>query len=90
MWIRKAKAGSCGYRGGQVFEWKNNGDVIEVPDDLGESLLDIPGGGFSEVDEPPKAAKGKAQEPETHAEDGEQAEEKPAKRAYRRRTAVEE
>lgn len=94
MWIRKDKAGSCGYRGGKVFEWGSNGDVIEVPDDLGESLLAIPGGGFSEAD-PPKKAAAKVTEPgdelASDDSDGEQAEQTARRRPGRpRKTPVEE
>lgn len=46
MYVSKALPG--GASGG--FYWENPGDVLEVPDWLGEQLLDIPNGGFSEVE----------------------------------------
>lgn len=47
MYLRKAKAGSA-----PGFTWHEDGEVQEVPDDLGWELLDIPFGGFTMVAEP--------------------------------------
>ena len=45
MLLRKEQGGAvvAGY------EWAEDGDVVEVPGDLGLELLAIKGGGFSEV-----------------------------------------
>lgn len=45
MHVRKALPG--GASGG--YYWENPGDVLEIPDWLGEQLLEIRNGGFSEV-----------------------------------------
>jgi hypothetical protein len=49
MWLKKDKAGSAS--GG--YEWKTDGAVIEVDDEVGFELLDRPGGEFTEASEPP-------------------------------------
>jgi hypothetical protein len=48
MLVRKEKAGSA-----PGITWDNDGDVQEVPDDLALQLLEIPGGGFTEVHQAP-------------------------------------
>lgn len=48
MFLRKKTAGNAS--GG--YEWKKDGDVVEVPDALGEELLDRRDGEFEEVDPP--------------------------------------
>ena len=60
----KKETGGCEVAG---FTWANDGDVVDVPDDLGAELLAIPGGGFSYVepdaepaDPAPDTTKGKA------------------------------
>jgi hypothetical protein len=47
MWIRKEKAG-----GAPGFTWEADGDVLEIPAELGLDLLAIPEGGFTEVPAP--------------------------------------
>jgi hypothetical protein len=48
MFLKKKTAGSAS--GG--YEWENDGDVIEVPDSLGEELLERRDGEFEEADAP--------------------------------------
>jgi hypothetical protein len=48
MWLKKAHAGSAS--GG--YEWKSDGAVIEVPDEMGAELIEHPGGEFTEADKP--------------------------------------
>lgn len=48
MFLKKKTAGSAS--GG--YEWENDGDVIEVPDSLGEELLERRDGEFEEADPP--------------------------------------
>ncbi|MCC9307687.1 hypothetical protein LN042_11330 [Kitasatospora sp. RB6PN24] len=50
MWIRKTSGVPGAAPGG--LEWRTLDDVIEVDDDLGAELLDIPGAGFVEVAAP--------------------------------------
>lgn len=47
MWLRKEKAG-----GAPGVTWEADGDVREVDDELGQDLLAIPAGGFTEVSAP--------------------------------------
>lgn len=47
MWLRKEKAGNA-----PGYTWENDGDVLEVPDELGLDLVAIPDGGFSEAAPP--------------------------------------
>lgn len=47
MFLRKAEAGSA-----PGFTWQKAGDVLEVPDELGERLLAIPRGGFTVAEAP--------------------------------------
>jgi hypothetical protein len=60
MWLRKASGGAAI---GQ-YAWTKPGDVIEVPDSLGEQLLAIPGNDFT-VTGPPAVSM-----PATAADDG--------------------
>lgn len=63
MWLRKHAGGSSV----GPHEWKNDGDVTEVPDHLAEDLLRIDPRGYEKVAEPPKpepkAAAPKAADP---------------------------
>lgn len=60
MFLRKATAGAA-----PGFTWHTSGEVVEVPDELGQELLEIPGAGFEEVAAPPAAPE---PAPETDAE----------------------
>lgn len=83
MWLTRNTAGSA--EGGLV--WNKPGDVVEVPDEVGEQLLAIPGGGFAEVARPDSAPAAPADEGE--AGDGET--DKTARRTSRaRKTPVAE
>jgi hypothetical protein len=66
MFVRKDTAGAA-----PGFTWHIAGDVVEVPDDFGRELLEIPKGGFTEVapHEVPTPEPEAAPEPET-AEEG--------------------
>lgn len=48
MWLRK----EIGQSGVADCWWENDGDVIEVPWDLGVELLHLKGAGFSQADGP--------------------------------------
>lgn len=90
MWLRKTRLTPGGAPGG--FEWNTPADVVEVPDDLGLDLLEIPGAGFEEA--PAPAAKQKATEPAPEAEPEAPAEvveapTVPKKRAARKPSATE-
>jgi hypothetical protein len=73
MLVRKARGGG----GAAGYYWENHGDVLDVPDDLGQELLAMPGLDYSYVD--PEEV-----EPADETE-GEEPAEKP-KRQYKRRT----
>lgn len=60
MYVRKEQAGSA-----PGHTWEEDGQVIEVDDELAEQLLAIPNGGFSEAAPPPA-------EPEKKEEPGEE------------------
>lgn len=47
MWLRKDRRG-----GAPGFYWEHDGDVLEVPDELGHQLLSIGHAGFSEAEPP--------------------------------------
>jgi hypothetical protein len=48
MWLRK-EIGQSGVAG---YWWEHDRDVVEVPWDLGVSLLELKGAGFSQAEEP--------------------------------------
>ncbi|MEV5944414.1 hypothetical protein [Streptomyces sp. NPDC051994] len=75
MWLRKTRLIPGSAPGG--FEWNAPDDVVEVPDDLGLDLVEIPGAGFEEV--PPPAVK-------DEAPDAADLTEAPAKRGRPRKT----
>lgn len=50
MWLRKTSGVPGAAPGG--LEWLTLDDVVEVDDDLGLALLDIPGAGFVEAPAP--------------------------------------
>lgn len=47
MWLRKTRLLPGSAPGG--FEWNTPDDKVEVPDDLGLELVEIPAAGFEEV-----------------------------------------
>lgn len=47
MWLRKTRLLPGSAPGGH--EWKSTDDKVEVDDDLGMALVEIPGAGFEEV-----------------------------------------
>ncbi|NUP48071.1 MAG: hypothetical protein HOW97_12260 [Catenulispora sp.] len=50
MHVRKETAGTAG-----EHVWDQDGAVVEVPDELGLHLLEIPGGGFAAAPAPDEA-----------------------------------
>lgn len=48
MFLRKAQAGSSS----TGHTWENDGDVVEVPDEVGAELIRIPFGGFTDAGGP--------------------------------------
>ena len=63
MYLKKAQAGNA-----PGYEWTEDGQVIEVDDELAEQLLRIPEGGFSEAlptepEEPPAPQPAPEEEP---------------------------
>lgn len=77
MYLKKAQAGSA-----PGVVWHEDGDVQEVPDDLGWQLLDIPFGGFTMVEpEPePEPELDNEPEPESAVEPESETEETPKRR----------
>jgi hypothetical protein len=55
MWLSKHEVGGGCAVG--PHEWKNDGDVTEVPDDLGNDLLRL--GGYQVAEAPKPASKGR-------------------------------
>ncbi|MFF4403834.1 hypothetical protein [Streptomyces sp. NPDC001404] len=53
MWLRKTRLIPGSAPGG--YQWNTPEDIVEVPDELGLDLVEIPGAGFEEV--PPPATK---------------------------------
>jgi len=49
MLLAKDSGGTTIMHGRVPYTWEKDGDVIEVPDDLGAELLGIRGGGYSEA-----------------------------------------
>ena len=74
MYLRKAQAG-----GAPGHTWEEDGQVIEVDDELAASLLAIPNGGFSEAAPPvtpePEPEPEEPEEPEPEPEEANEAEE---------------
>lgn len=62
--VRKESAGQAGFPGGDVIEWKRDGDVVELSDEQWAAVSGLPG--FSEV--------------KAKAEKDDEAAKKPAKR----------
>jgi hypothetical protein len=62
MWLRKHLGGTAV----GPYEWKNDGDVTEVPDRLGEDLLRLDPHGYeaAEAPKPAPAPKAAAKAPE--------------------------
>jgi hypothetical protein len=56
MWLRKEVGSVTQSWRGTTYTWEHDGDVVEVPDELGLELLAIRGAGFSEELEAPKPA----------------------------------
>ncbi|MBB4893560.1 hypothetical protein FHS39_002591 [Streptomyces olivoverticillatus] len=63
MWLRKTRLVPGSAPGG--YEWNHPEDAVEVPDDLGLDLVEIPGAGFEEV--PAPAAGGEDRPPAADA-----------------------
>lgn len=66
MWLKKAQGG-CSIAG---YEWPEDGSVAEVPDDLGASLLGIPGNDFTKADGPAEGGSGSGAEEQPPAGQG--------------------
>ena len=64
MWVRK-EIGQSGVAG---HWWDKDGDVVEVPWDLGVSLLELKGAGFSQAEAPAASGSKPAEAPLKHAE----------------------
>jgi hypothetical protein len=56
VWLKKEKGGTTIKWEGRDYHWPADGQVCEVPQALGQALLGIHGGGYSEAPEPPKPA----------------------------------
>jgi hypothetical protein len=56
MLLRKAQGGTTVNWRGTSYTWDEDGDVTDVPAELGEELLAIQGGGYSEAGNEPAPA----------------------------------
>ena len=56
MWLKKDAGGTTITWQGRDYHWPAGNPVCEVPQALGEDLLRISGGGYSETAAPPKPA----------------------------------
>ena len=52
MWLKKETGGTTVLG----FTWENDGDVVEVPDEVAAELLAIRGGGFRQAEDGPERA----------------------------------
>jgi hypothetical protein len=79
MLLRKEQGGAivAGY------EWANDGDVVDVPGDLGLELLAIKGGGFTEVLPQPEPEPEPESDEDGHDEGGDAADSSPKPRRGR-------
>lgn len=50
MFVKKETIGGAASPVHGAFQWVNDGDIVEVPDEWGAELLAIPDGGYSYVD----------------------------------------
>jgi hypothetical protein len=56
VWLKKQAGGTTIKWEGQDYHWPGGDPVCEVPQALGQALLGIHGGGYSEISAPPKPA----------------------------------
>ena len=56
MWLKKQTGGTTIKWEGLDYHWPADDQAIEVPQALGQTLLNIHGSGYTEVPAPPKPA----------------------------------
>lgn len=54
MWLKKQAGGTTIRWEGREYHWPADNPVCQVPQPLGQELLGIHGGGYTEVQAPPK------------------------------------
>lgn len=87
VWLKKAHAGAA-----PGYTWENDGDVLDVDEELALELLERPGGEFSEG-EPPEDAGNDGADGDGDAGDGDvepDVDSAETKKPSRRRTKVSE